>query len=121
MSRSKNGVTSRKRHKKILRLAKGYRNRSKNCFTIANQKVEKALTYAYRDRRKKKSFFRALWIQRINAFARSHGMNYSIFMYNLKKMNIRVNRKIISETIIKKCNISNILMDRLKMSCSKKM
>lgn len=84
MSRVKRGVTKRARHKKILKLAKGYRGRAKNCYRIAIQKVEKALQYAYRDRRNKKRDFRRLWIQRINAGVRNYGLIYSEFVNGLK-------------------------------------
>ncbi|MCT4635454.1 MAG: 50S ribosomal protein L20, partial [Rickettsiales bacterium] len=83
MSRAKNGVVAKRRHKKVLKLAKGFRGRSKNCFRIAIGKVEKALQYAYRDRRTRKRDFRALWIQRINAGVRQHGLVYSQFINGL--------------------------------------
>ena len=76
MSRASSGIVSKKRHKKVLKLAKGFRGRAKNCFRIAVEKVEKALRYAYRDRRNRKRDFRALWIQRINAAVREHGLVY---------------------------------------------
>jgi large subunit ribosomal protein L20 len=93
MSRVKRGVQVRARHKKIIGMAKGYRGRSKNCYRLALQRVEKALLYAYRDRRTKKRDFRALWIQRINAGARALGLSYSQFMCGLKKASIEVDRK----------------------------
>ena len=93
MSRVKRGVTKRARHKKILKLAKGYRGRAKNCYRIAIQKVEKALQYAYRDRRNKKRDFRRLWIQRINAGVRNYGLIYSEFVNGLKLSNIDIDRK----------------------------
>ncbi|MBF8246471.1 MAG: 50S ribosomal protein L20 [Rickettsia sp.] len=101
MSRARSGVVSKRRHKKILKLSKGYRGRSKNCFRIAIQKVEKALQYAYRDRRAKKSQFRSLWIQRINAEVRKHGLIYSVFMKKIKDAGINLDRKSISELFIK--------------------
>tara|TARA_B100000378_G_C17787208_1_gene322473 strand:+ start:206 stop:571 length:366 start_codon:yes stop_codon:yes gene_type:complete len=97
MARVKRGVQARARHKKILKMAKGYRGRSKNVFRVAIQRVEKALQYAYRDRRTKKRNFRALWIQRINAGAREHGMNYSQFIQGIKKAEIEIDRKILSD------------------------
>ena len=97
MARVKRGVTVRRRHKKILKMAKGYRGRSKNCFRIALQRVEKALQYAYRDRRNKKRNFRALWIQRINAGSRQLGLKYSELMNGLKKANVSVDRKIMAD------------------------
>ena len=81
MAHVKRAVTAKKRHKKILNLAKGYRGRAKNCFRVAIQKVEKALQYAYRDRRTKKRDFRKLWIQRINAAVRAEGLKYSQFIF----------------------------------------
>ena len=88
MARVKRGVTTHARHKKILKLAKGYRGRSSTCFRIAIEKVEKALRYAYRDRRARKRDFRSLWIQRINAGARLHGLTYSRFINGLKRAGI---------------------------------
>lgn len=90
------GLTKKRRHKKILKMAKGYRGRSKNCYRIAIQRVEKALQYAYRDRRNKKRDFRALWIQRINAATRAHGIIYSQFIRGLKLANIDLDRKVLS-------------------------
>ena len=101
MSRVKRGVTKKARHKKILKLAKGYRGRAKNCFRIAIEKVEKALRYAYRDRRVKKRDFRALWIQRINAATREHGLVYSKFISGLKAAHIDLDRKVLSDLAIR--------------------
>ena len=100
MARVKRSVVARKRHKKILDLAKGYYGRSKSCFRVAVEKVEKALRYAYRDRRNKKRDLRGLWIQRINAATRQHGMSYSVFMHGLSKAGITINRKMLSEIAI---------------------
>ncbi len=97
MARVKRGVTNHARHKKILKLAKGYRGRSKNCYHIALRRVEKGLQYAYRDRRVRKRDFRALWIQRINAGAREHGLTYSRFIDGLNKAGIELNRKILAD------------------------
>ncbi len=97
MARVKRGVTTHARHKKILKLAKGYRGRSSTCFRVAIQKVEKALRYAYRDRRAKKRNFRALWIQRINAGTRQYGVPYSRFMDGLKKAGIALDRKVLAD------------------------
>lgn len=96
MTRAKAGKVSKNRHKKIIKLAKGYRGRAKNCFRIAIEKVEKALQYAYRDRRTKKRDFRALWIQRINAAVREHGMTYSVFIAAIKKAGIEMDRKVMA-------------------------
>ncbi len=100
MARIKRGVTARKRHKKILKLAKGYRGRAKNCFRVSIEKVEKALQYAYRDRRNKKRDFRALWVQRINAAVRQYDLVYSQFMYGIKLIGLDINRKMLSEMAI---------------------
>ena len=97
MSRVKRGVAKKARHKKILKLAKGYRGRAKNCFRVAIQKVEKALQYAYRDRRNKKRDLRALWIQRINAGVREHQMIYSKFINGLKIAQIDIDRKVLAD------------------------
>jgi large subunit ribosomal protein L20 len=97
---TKRGVTTHARHKKILKLAKGYRGRSKNCYRIALQRVEKALQYAYRDRRNRKRDFRALWIQRINAGVREHGLTYSRFINGLTKAGIEIDRKVLSDLAI---------------------
>lgn len=96
MSRVKTGTTSRARHKKVLKMAKGYRGRAKNCFRVAVQKVEKGLQYAYRDRRQKKREFRRLWIQRINAAARQNELTYSTMMNGLKIANVEVDRKVLA-------------------------
>lgn len=96
MPRAANGPGNRRRHKKMLALAKGYRGRAKSCFAVAIEKVEKALRYQYRDRRAKKRNFRTLWIQRINAGARAEGLSYSVFMNGLKKANITVDRKVLA-------------------------
>ncbi len=93
MARVKRGVTTHARHKKILKLAKGYRGRASTCFRVAIEKVEKALRYAYRDRRAKKRNFRALWIQRINAAARVEGFTYSQFIHGLNLAGIELDRK----------------------------
>lgn len=97
MPRSVNHVASRHRRKKIMRLAKGYYGRRKNVWTVAKNAVEKGLLYAYRDRKVKKREFRALWIQRINAGARQHGLSYSQLMGGLKKAGIELNRKVLAD------------------------
>lgn len=100
MARVKRGVTTHARHKKVLKLAKGYRGRAKNCYRIALQRVEKALQYAYRDRRNRKRDFRSLWIIRINAAVREHGLTYGRFMHGLKLAGIDLNRKILAEMAV---------------------
>jgi large subunit ribosomal protein L20 len=97
MPRSVNSVASRQRRKKILKQAKGYFGRRKNVWTVAKNAVEKGLTYAYRDRKNKKRTFRALWITRINAGARLHGLTYSELMGKLKANNININRKVLAD------------------------
>ena len=97
MPRSVNSVASRKRRKKILKAAKGYFGRRKNVYTVAKNAVEKAMTYAYRDRKNNKRNFRSLWVMRINAGARLHGMSYSQFMGKVKANNIELNRKVLAD------------------------
>ena len=100
MPRVKRGVTARARHKKILVLAKGFRGRRKNVFRIAKEAVMRAGQYAYRDRRTKKRVFRHLWIARINAATRSHGVTYSKFMAGLKKAAIDIDRKVLADMAV---------------------
>jgi large subunit ribosomal protein L20 len=114
MSRVKRGVTSHARHKKIIKMAKGYRGRSKNCFRIALQRVEKALQYAYRDRRNKKRDFRGLWIQRINAGARELGLTYSVFINGLSKAGIQVDRKIMADLAMNQPEAFKSLVEKAK-------
>ena len=97
MARVKRGVAAHARHKKVLKLAKGYVGRSHNTFRPALERVEKALRYAYRDRRAKKRDFRGLWIQRINAGAREEGLTYSKFMNGILKAGIEVDRKVMAD------------------------
>ncbi len=96
MARVKRGTTTHARHKKVLKLAKGYRGRSSTCFRSALQRVEKALQYAYRDRRNKKRDFRGLWIQRINAAAREHGLTYSKLIHLLHTRGVEIDRKVLA-------------------------
>lgn len=100
MPRVKRGVIARARHKKVLKAAKGYRGRRKNVYRVAKQAVMKAGQYAYRDRRQKKRQFRTLWIARINAAAREHGMPYSVFMNGLKKAAIEIDRKVLADLAV---------------------
>lgn len=97
MPRAKNAVAARERRKKILKQTKGYFGARKNVWTVAKNAYEKGLTYAYRDRRQKKRNFRGLWIQRINAGARLHGLSYSEFMGKLKANDIQLNRKVLAD------------------------
>ena len=101
MARVKRGVTAHARHKKVLALAKGYRGRGSTAFRIAIEKVEKGLQYAYRDRRNKKRDFRGLWIQRINAGAREHGLTYSQFMHGMKLAGLELDRKVLSDLAVR--------------------
>jgi large subunit ribosomal protein L20 len=100
MARVKRGVTSHAKHKKVLKAAKGYFGRRKNTIRIAKQAVEKANQYAFRDRKRKKRTFRALWIQRLNAAVRPFGLNYSRFIAGLDKAGITVDRKVLSDLAI---------------------
>jgi large subunit ribosomal protein L20 len=100
MTRAKSVGSTKRKHKKILKLAKGYRGRAKNCYRTAVERVEKGLQYAYRDRRARKRDFRSLWVTRINAAAREHGLIYSQFMSGLKKAEIEVDRKILAELAV---------------------
>ncbi|MGH1437045.1 MAG: 50S ribosomal protein L20 [Lewinella sp.] len=97
MPRSVNAVASRRRRKKILKAAKGYFGARKNVYTVAKNAVEKAMQYSYRDRRNKKRAFRRLWIARINAGARMHGLTYSRLIHGLKESNIDLNRKVLAD------------------------
>ena len=97
MPRSVNSVASRRRRKKVLKMAKGYFGRKKNVWTVAKNQVEKGLTYAYRDRRNKKRTCRSLWIQRINAAARIEGESYSKLIGKLKAANVELNRKVLAD------------------------
>ena len=100
MPRVKRGVTARARHKKILARAKGYRGRRNNVFRVAVQAVMRAGQYAYRDRRNKKRVFRSLWIARINAAARSHGITYSVFINGLGRAQIGIDRKVLADLAV---------------------
>ena len=100
MPRVKRGVTARAAHKKVIARAKGFRGRRNNVFRIANEAVMRAGQYAYRDRRNKKRDFRSLWITRINAAAREHGLTYSTFMNGLKKAEIVVDRKVLADIAV---------------------
>ena len=100
MPRVKRGVTARASHKKVIARAKGFRGRRGNVFRIANEAVMRAGQYAYRDRRNKKRDFRSLWIARINAAVREHGLSYSVFMNGLKKAEIAVDRKVLADIAV---------------------
>jgi len=114
MARTKRGVTTHARHKKVMGRAKGYRGRGKNVFTVAIERVEKGLQYAYRDRRTKKRNFRALWIQRINAGARQHGLTYSQFMNGIKRAGIELDRKVLSDLAVREPDAFKSLVEQAK-------
>jgi len=114
MPRSLNSVASRKRRKKIIKLAKGYFGRRKNVWTIAKNAVEKAMQYSYRDRKTKKRNFRALWITRINAASRLYGMSYSQFMGKIKSKKIDLNRKVLADLAMNNPEVFKAIVDKLK-------
>jgi large subunit ribosomal protein L20 len=120
MARVKRGVIAHARHKKILKMAKGYRGRSNASYRIAIEKVEKGLQYAYRDRRVKKRSFRGLWIQRINAGARAHGLRYSEFINGLKLAGIELDRKIVSDLAITEPAAFKSLVETAQAALAKK-
>ncbi len=114
MARVKRGTTVRAKHKKILKMAKGYRGRNSKVFTVAKQKVEKGLQYAYRDRRKKKTEIRQLWIVRINAAVRANGMIYSTFMNGLSKAGIALDRKVLADIALNDAATFTSLVEKAK-------
>ncbi len=114
MPRSVNAVASRARRKKVMKQAKGYFGRRKNVWTVAKNAVEKAMLYAYRDRRNKKRTFRALWITRINAGARQHGISYSQFMGGMKAGGIELNRKVLADLAMNHPEAFKALVDKVK-------
>lgn len=114
MPRSVNSVASRARRKKILEQAKGYFGRRKNVWTVAKNAVEKGLVYAYRDRKSKKRNFRALWIQRINAGARLHGLSYSQFMGKLNASDIKLNRKVLADLAMNHPEAFKAVIEKVK-------
>ena len=119
MSRAQGKVTSRARRKKIIVRAKGFQGRNKNNFRLAKQRSEKAMQYAYRDRRARKRSFRALWIQRINASARLSGLTYSQFMNGLNKAGIELDRKILSDLAVREPLSFKSLVERAQIALSK--
>src|SRR5690606_213840 len=114
MPRSVNAVASRARRKKVMKLAKGFFGRRKNVWTVAKNAVEKAMQYAYRGRKEKKRNFRALWITRINAGAREHGLTYSQFMGALKKNNIELSRKVLADLAMNHPEAFKAVVDQIK-------
>ena len=114
MPRSVNTVASKARRKKIIKAAKGYWGRRKNVYTVAKGAVEKGMQYAYRDRRVKKREFRKLWILRINAGVREHGLSYSQFIGGLKKSNIDLNRKVLADLAMNHPEAFKAVVDKVK-------
>ena len=114
MPRSVNSVAAKARRKKVIKAAKGYFGRRKNVHTVAKNAVEKSMQYAYRDRRNKKRTFRALWIQRINAGARLHGMSYSQFMGKIHSNGIELNRKVLADLAMNHPEAFKAIVDKLK-------
>lgn len=114
MPRSQNKVASRARKKKVLKLAKGSFGRRKNVWTVAKNSVEKGLGYAYRDRKAKKRSFRAIWIQRINAAAREHGMSYSEFMGKVHKSGVELNRKALADLAMNNPEAFKAIVEKVK-------
>ena len=114
MPRSVNNVASRAKRNRILKLAKGFFGRKKNVWTVAKNAIEKGLVYAYRDRKQKKREFRGIWIARINAGARQHGLSYSEFMGKLHKANIELNRKVLADLAMNHPSAFETLVKKLK-------
>jgi len=114
MARVKRGVTSRSRRKEILEQAKGYRGRQSNVLSIARQRVEKGLQYQYRDRKVRKRNFRALWIQRINAAVREHGLTYGVFIDGLRHAGIEVDRKVLADIAVRDPDGFKVLVDQAR-------
>lgn len=114
MSRVKGGASSHARHRKVIKAAKGYYGRRKNTFRIANQAVEKAGQYAYRDRRVKKRNFRSLWIQRINAGVREHGLTYGRFINGLGRAGIEVDRKVLADLAVHEPEAFKALVEKAR-------
>ncbi len=118
MARVKRGIVAHARHKKIIKLAKGYFGRRNNVFRVAKQAVMKAGQYSYRDRRNRKRVFRSLWIARINAAARKHGLTYSALILGLKRNAIDINRKILSDMSIHDETSFSIIAENAKLASS---
>ena len=119
MARVKRGVTAHARHKKVLKLAKGYRGRAKDAFRIGIEKVEKGLRYAYRDRRAKKRTFRSLWIQRINAGARAEGLTYGQFINGIKRAGITIDRKVMADLAAQEPAAFKVLVESARAALAK--
>ena len=119
MARVKRGVTSHARHKKVLEHTKGFRGRRKNTIRVAKQAMDKSLQYAYRDRRVKKRNFRALWIQRINAASRQHGINYGNFMHGLKLAGVDLDRKVLADLAVREAEAFKALVEQAQGALAK--
>jgi len=116
MARVKRGVTAHAKHKKILKAAKGFYGRRKNTIRIAKQAVEKSMQYAYRDRKRRKRTFRSLWIQRINAAARQHGLTYGRFIDGLTKAGIEIDRKVLADIAVRDGEAFKALVQKAQAS-----
>ena len=114
MARVKRGVTTHAKHKKVIKQASGFRGRRKNTFKVAKQAVEKSMQYAYRDRKNNKRNFRSLWIVRINAAARLHGMSYSQFMGKVKANHIELNRKVLADLAVNNPEAFKAVVEKIK-------
>ncbi|MEQ1712068.1 MAG: 50S ribosomal protein L20 [Hyphomicrobium sp.] len=119
MARVKRGVTAHAKHKKVLKAAKGYYGRRKNTIRIAKQAVEKALQYQYSARKRRKRNFRALWIQRINAATREHGMTYGRFIDGLTKLGVEIDRKVLADIAVKDASAFKALVDQASAAVKK--
>lgn len=119
MARTKGGPRAHARRNKVLKMAKGYRNRHSSCFRIARRRAEKGMQYAYRDRRAKKRNFRSLWIMRINAAAREHGMTYSKFMGAYNKLALGLDRKVLADLAMNDTAAFNAIVQKVADSMKK--
>ncbi len=119
MARATRSVARRARHKKVIKMAKGYRGHSNNNYRLALLRVEKALQYAYRDRRNRKRDFRRLWIQRINAGARLHGLTYGRFVHGLKRAGIEIDRKMLADIAVRDPDVFKAIVDRVQAALAK--
>ena len=118
MARVKRGVTAHAKHKKILKAAKGFYGRRKNTIRVAKQAVEKSMQYAYRDRKRRKRSFRALWIQRINAATRENGLTYGRFIEGLTKLGIEIDRKVLADIAVKDAEAFKALVEKAAGACT---
>ncbi len=119
MARATRSVARRARHKKVIKMARGYRGRSNNNYRLALLRVEKALQYAYRDRRNRKRDFRRLWIQRINAGARLYGLTYGRFIHGLKRAGIEIDRKMLADIAVRDPDVFKAIVDRVQAALVK--